>query len=142
MPDPIRGSCLCGTIQFLVDGRFRRMIHCHCSICRKSHGAAFATFVTADSSNFHWVKGEGQRSFFQSSPAVRRAFCPTCGSPVPPAPAGAAEVHIPASCLVGTIAVPPAVHAFVDSKADWFEITDDLPCFGQYAPRPGNSRSP
>jgi hypothetical protein len=28
----------------------------------------------------------------------------------------------------------PACHVFVGSKAPWFEITDDLPQYAEYAP--------
>jgi hypothetical protein len=30
--------------------------------------------------------------------------------------------------------VRPACHVFVGSKAPWFEITDDLPQYPEYAP--------
>ena len=38
----IKGSCLCGTVQWRLDPPFGEMSHCHCSMCRKAHGAAFA----------------------------------------------------------------------------------------------------
>ncbi|MGH8286041.1 MAG: GFA family protein, partial [Steroidobacteraceae bacterium] len=39
----IRGSCLCGGVRFEIDGPVGRASHCHCSMCRKAHGAAFGT---------------------------------------------------------------------------------------------------
>ena len=39
----IRGSCLCGDVAFCVDGPLELRSHCHCSMCRKTHGSAFAT---------------------------------------------------------------------------------------------------
>ena len=42
----IRGSCLCGDVAWQVDGPVELMSHCHCSRCRKSHGAAFATALS------------------------------------------------------------------------------------------------
>ena len=41
----IRGSCLCGAIRYEIAGPFEDMRHCHCSRCRKAHGAAFSTFA-------------------------------------------------------------------------------------------------
>ena len=41
----VKGSCLCGTVTWEMQPPFERMSHCHCSMCRKTHGAPFATFV-------------------------------------------------------------------------------------------------
>ena len=42
-----KGLCLCGSIKYAVDKIEPKMGHCHCSMCRKFHGAAFATFGEA-----------------------------------------------------------------------------------------------
>ena len=52
---PYTGSCLCGAVQYSVDKIEKQMAHCHCTMCRKFHGAAFATFGEARTENFHWV---------------------------------------------------------------------------------------
>lgn len=36
----LRASCLCQGIAFEIDGTVRDMLLCHCSMCRKVHGAA------------------------------------------------------------------------------------------------------
>ena len=36
----IRGSCLCGGIKFEFSGPMSTSSNCHCSMCRKQHGAA------------------------------------------------------------------------------------------------------
>ncbi len=54
----IHGSCLCGSVRYDIDGPFEVMSHCQCSMCRKNHGAAFATFVSVPISGFRWVAGE------------------------------------------------------------------------------------
>jgi hypothetical protein len=45
-----RGSCLCGSVRYEVTGRFPRIVHCHCQMCRKVQGAAFASYSSA-----HWI---------------------------------------------------------------------------------------
>ena len=40
----LRGSCLCGTVRYEIRGPVGRVSHCHCAMCRKAHGAAFATY--------------------------------------------------------------------------------------------------
>jgi hypothetical protein len=44
------------------------MMNCHCSMCRKHHGSAFATFVTAPVAQFKWVSGEVNVATYESSP--------------------------------------------------------------------------
>lgn len=39
----IHGSCLCGEVTFEVDPPFHKMVHCHCSRCRKATGTGHAT---------------------------------------------------------------------------------------------------
>ena len=51
----VRGSCLCGDVVWEASGKLERMSHCHCSMCRKAHGAAFATYVAAE--GFRSVRG-------------------------------------------------------------------------------------
>ena len=52
------GGCLCGSIRYAIDRRHLNALHCYCSMCRKAHGAAFATFVTIPKAQFHWISGE------------------------------------------------------------------------------------
>ena len=44
----IRGSCLCGGIRYEIDGRLHDTQNCHCRMCQKAHGAAFATYAAVD----------------------------------------------------------------------------------------------
>ena len=40
----LHGSCLCGAIRYEIDGPLGAAGHCHCTMCRKAHGAAFGTY--------------------------------------------------------------------------------------------------
>ena len=42
-------------------------------------------------------------------------------------------MHVALGSLVDTPTVRPTEHIFVGSKAPWFEITDELPRFDEYA---------
>jgi len=44
-----------------------------------------------------------------------------------------AFVHVALCSLVDEPSLRPTKHIFVGSKAPWFEITDDLPQFGEHA---------
>jgi hypothetical protein len=130
----IRGSCLCGSVRYEVRGSLGRVSHCHCSMCRKAHGAAFATYGRVESGDFVLVSGADDIASYQSSPEVARTFCKRCGSTLQ-----FISTKRPGSFSValGTLDDDPGVqaslHIFLGSKAPWFDITDDLP---QHAARP------
>ena len=74
----VRGSCLCGDVAFEADAPFEFMGHCHCSMCRKHHGAAFSSALAVHPSRFRWLRGaEGIRRY-ESSPGGSRPFCGRC----------------------------------------------------------------
>jgi hypothetical protein len=77
-----QGSCLCGTVKFSLLGEPAMVSHCHCSMCRKGHGAAFATYLTIDKANVRFVSGLDNLTAYNSSSTIVRKFCATCGSNV------------------------------------------------------------
>ena len=127
----IVGGCLCGAIRYQVDGELSRAGSCHCSMCRKSHGAAFGTYAEVPAGGFRWTAGEDDVRFYESSPGGGRAFCPRCGSTL-----GAVEQGVLRWITLGTVdgdpGIKPQAHIFVASKAPWEEINDDLPQFDEY----------
>jgi len=50
------------------------MMSCHCSMCRKHHGAPFATFAAAPIDGFRWISGEDAVHRYASSSASKRGF--------------------------------------------------------------------
>ena len=76
----LTGKCLCGAIEYQINGALGPIVNCHCSMCRRWHGAAFRTRCTIESKNFKWTKGEEHLSKYHSSKAVVKTFCKICGS--------------------------------------------------------------
>ncbi|HKT72507.1 MAG TPA: GFA family protein [Steroidobacteraceae bacterium] len=130
----VRGDCLCGRVAYEADGPFRNMMSCHCSMCRKHHGTAFATFVGAPLTSFRWLSGERSIQSYQSSPNGKRSFCATCGSVTPMLFEQNNLALFPAGNLSGDLGVKPEAHLFVGSKAPWYTITDSLPQHAEYPP--------
>ncbi len=126
------GTCLCGDITWAVDGDFSMLVNCHCSICRKVHGSAYATFAAAPIDTFRWTAGEEKIRMYKSSEQGKRPFCPRCGSSVAAIMGDIA--FMPAGNLDGHIGRPVDSHIFVGSKADWFEITDNAQQIEAYPP--------
>ncbi len=79
---PIHGSCLCGGIAFEITGPLLNPLNCHCSQCRKQHGAAFRSRVRIAAKDFRWLKGEHLIKYYESPRGYQRGFCSTCGSPI------------------------------------------------------------
>src|SRR5262245_41327717 len=132
----IRGSCLCGTVRFEVTTPFEGMHHCHCSMCRKSHGAAFSTFAQTKQSGIRMASGEKNVRDYRSSENVVRSFCADCGSnlffhfkPLPEL------VWVAVGSLDDDPIMRPEAHIFAASIAPWDEITDDLPQHDEYPPQ-------
>lgn len=126
----VKGACLCGGYSFEVSGDFGNMMDCFCSMCRKAHGAAYATFVSCGADGFKLLQGEDLVSAYQSSEQGVRSFCKVCGSNLP-MHAGE-EVYIPAGLLDGDPGVRTSAHMFVASKAPWVAITDDVIKYDEY----------
>ena len=123
----VSGSCLCGGVRFEISGPLGRASHCHCSMCRKGHGAAFATYARAPVRDFRWASGQDLVAAYPSSPHIVRTFCKRCGSNLQwlddRSPEG---IDVALGVLDDDPLVRPSVHIFVADKAPWFEITDDL----------------
>jgi hypothetical protein len=132
----VRGSCLCGDVAWEMVGPLQLMSHCHCSMCRKSLGAAFGTFVAAPASGFRAVRGEQLAAFFESSPGTRRGFCARCGSTLWNGSRGE-HVFVPAGCLDDDPGVRPLAHIFVGSLPPWDALHDSLPRFDTIPPGMG-----
>jgi 8-oxo-dGTP pyrophosphatase MutT (NUDIX family) len=123
------GGCLCGEVRYEIRGEARSMTHCHCSMCRKAHGAAFATFIEFARSDFHYTRGEDSIERYLSSPGSRRPFCRSCGSTLLFETEDTEEIWIACGSLDGDPGCRPGSHIFVASKAAWFHLDDELPKF-------------
>lgn len=129
----IRGSCLCGDVGWESDGPMELASHCHCSRCRKTHGAAFASHGGVPEDGFRWLRGRERVRRYESSPGVFRPFCSRCGSPLPGDPADG-RIFVPLGGVEGDPGARPLAHIFAASKAPWHEIADDLPRFDAWPP--------
>jgi hypothetical protein len=129
----IRGSCLCGAVRYEITGSFEAIGHCHCSMCRKSHGAAFATWGIINPGQFRWTSGVEFVEGYESSPGKERCFCKKCGSPLVSTHSGKGT-EVARGTVDGDPGVRRGEHIFVGSKAPWYEIADALPQFEQWPP--------
>ncbi len=125
----VRGSCLCGAIEYEVELVPEKVFNCHCSLCRKSHGAAFATQAFAKAETLKFLKGGGLLSEYQGRRGIR-AFCSSCGSKLMNyAPDKSQYLSVALACVDGDIDIKPVADCFVASKAGWSTLSDDIPSY-------------
>lgn len=134
----LHGSCLCGDVRYEVDGELSLPGHCHCTLCRKAHGAAFGTYAIAPRSQFRWTNGADVLKRYESTPGNYRYFCGRCGSPLAAhLNRGDDTIDVTLGTLDDDPGVRPLGHVFVRSIACWDAITDDLPQFETWPPGMG-----
>lgn len=123
----LSGHCDCRKIGFQVDGTIHDLSHCHCSQCRRVHGAAFATFAAVQRSELVWLRGQESIASYASSKHGERLFCRHCGSSLAFLTEEEPELaYLAMGCVAGAPDLPRGYHIFVGSKAPWHTITDDL----------------
>jgi hypothetical protein len=102
-------------------------------MCRRQHGAAFSTYADFNPDDFKWVSGEDHVKIYETSTGAGWCFCSECGSSL----AGTEKGRV-TSVTLGTVDGDPGVipesHIFVGSRAQWYEINDDLPQFEERPP--------
>ena len=132
-PGPWSGQCLCGGIHYQVEAIRPQMAHCHCSMCRKFHGAAFATFGVAKKEDFNWLSGKELLASYRAENGTVRQFCKNCGSSMTFASSGCTGevVEFALGTLDNPLNMQPDSHIYTQSKADWYEIEDTLPRFAE-----------
>ena len=120
------GQCLCGKVRYEVRGPLGGPSACHCGQCRRQSGhfvvatsARRDDFVLLESSTLAW---------YRSSAVAKRGFCSACGTPLL-WDDGSEHLSLSVGSLDQPTGLKLAKHIFVDDKADYYEIDDDLPKF-------------
>lgn len=130
MIEYFQGSCLCGAVKYEIRSRPKALSHCHCSQCRKGHGAAFASYGSVLRKDLHLVQGADDIKSYSSSVSVLRQFCAHCGSSLFWSKSQG-EYSDWISIALGTLDTPftseKQKHIQVISKAPWYEIHDPWP---------------
>lgn len=121
----MRGSCLCGAVEYETDAPLRPVIACHCTQCRKTSGHFWA--ATSVPRAALRVTREDGLAWFQSSETARRGFCRLCGSSLFWDPVGGDAISIGAGTIDGATGVTTDCHWYVDDKGDYYGIDDGLP---------------
>jgi hypothetical protein len=129
MAKNITGSCLCGSIQYEVQGTLTDILMCHCANCRKHHGTV-AAYTGCKKNNLNILSDENlvwYDSVKDVTKGVKRGFCNTCGSSLFWNPEEGDELWISTGSLNGETGLKIEAHIWLSEKGDYYEICDDFP---------------
>jgi hypothetical protein len=122
----LRGSCLCGGVQFEVSDASDTLRVCHCTSCKKLSGGGSTVNFRVPSNAVRILEGEDLLQSFQPPAGSAKTFCRACGSNL--FGGGWPESEY-SSVRIPTIDDPvdalPGVHLFVRSVAAWETLPDD-----------------
>jgi hypothetical protein len=124
----LTGGCACRAVRYEVRGQPKWAAHCHCGDCRRTTGAAYATYAGFTTDQISWSGDAPQRH--HSSPGVTRSFCGKCGTPLAyEGERWPGEIHLHGGTLDDPGAIKPQAHVYVGQKAPWVHLADGLPRF-------------
>ena len=123
----IHGSCLCGAVAFSMQLPSKWCAHCHCSMCRKAHGAGYVTWVGFEQDQVTFRPDNKQLNWYESSQGAQRGFCQQCGSSLFfRSEKWAGELHVALGAIDDEIDRHPQANVFFDKHVDWMPIDDSL----------------
>jgi hypothetical protein len=123
----ITGGCLCGAVKYTTDAAPVRTVVCHCTICQRHIGSAFATLMAFPAGS---VAVTGTLSTYtepggSTGQPMHRCFCPRCGTPIILEREGGERTLITAGTLDDRSNVRPTTNLFCASAQPWVPITQD-----------------
>ncbi len=128
---PLEGACLCGAVKFTATLPSLVCAHCHCTMCQRSHGAAFVTWFAVNRACFSVDEGAEHLVRHASSDHGSRTFCGRCGSSLfCELDSHPEQVDIVLANMKGPLDRAPQMHIFWSDRAEWMELNDGLPRLG------------
>lgn len=129
----MKGSCLCGAIEYEIDSIDMPIGHCHCQTCRKAHAAPFATTAGVMREHFRWLKGEEKLSAFESSIGKLRHFCSVCGSHLIAERVNQHHVIVRVATLDENPNITPQRHIWTSHDVPWLHY-ENIPSYPEWQP--------
>lgn len=128
MADTIGGACLCGGVTFELAARPSYVVHCHCTMCRRAHGAGVVTWASFPVSALRLTAGADRLVDYHSSAEAVRRFCGVCGASLFfESRKWPGQLDVALANLTAPLAEQPMMHVWWNEHVPWLELGDDLP---------------
>jgi hypothetical protein len=122
----LRGSCLCGGVEFEVAQAPETLRYCHCESCKKLSGSIGTVNGRVPSNAIRILAGKELLQTFQPAEGSAKTFCRTCGSNLFGGGWPESETtSVRASALDDPFDARPSAHLYVRSVAPWETLPDD-----------------
>ena len=122
----LRGSCLCGGVEFELAEAPETLRYCHCESCKKLSGSIGTVNGRVPSNAIRILEGKELLQTFQPAEGSAKTFCRTCGSNLFGGGWPNSETtSVRASALDDPFDARPSAHLFVRSVAAWETLPDD-----------------
>lgn len=129
----MKGSCLCGAVEYEIDSIDMPIAHCHCRTCQKAHAAPFTSTAGVMREHFRWLKGEDKLSSFESSPGKLRYFCSACGSHLLADRVNQPHVIVRVATLDEDPGITPQMHIWTEHDVPWLQH-GGIPTYSEWQP--------
>jgi hypothetical protein len=129
--EKVSGGCLCGDVRFTVTPPTLFCGHCHCSMCRRNHGATYVTWFAVPRAQLAVDRGVDRLTRYESSAHGSRSFCARCGTSLFCVSTRHPDVvDVPLANMDAPIDRLPESHIYFDDRAAWTVVGDGLPRLG------------
>ncbi len=118
------GGCQCGAVRYAIDAGPAKSTVCHCRMCQRATGNAFAPLFEVMTTAIGW---EGQPATWASSDQVERGFCNTCGTPLFYRGIARDTTEIMVGTLDPDFAYRPIANHGVEARVAWLGALHTLP---------------
>jgi hypothetical protein len=129
-------GCLCGAVRFAIDAEPLAARSCWCRLCQYLGGGTATTNVCFPADK---VTIDGEIRYHagvaDSGNAMRRGFCPTCGTPLTSeALARPHLIFLRAGTLDDPNLIAPQATIWTSAAPDWACISDEIPRYPAQIP--------
>ena len=130
----LNGGCLCGQVQYRINGPCRNIINCHCDNCRRTHGHV-AAYTAVDKSELEILSQQSLKWYHDRLPNTYRGFCDNCGASLFWHSADLNhlvsnnKISVAAGTLDSGHGLKTIGHIYVSEAGEYYQIEGDLPQF-------------
>lgn len=113
-----QGGCFCESLRYEIDPGDSSVVNCHCSMCRRTSGAPFVTWILLSDEQFELT--QGRPAVLKSSDHGTRWFCASCGTPIAfLTTQRPGKIDITVCSLDDPDSCPPSEDVYTESRLVW-----------------------
>lgn len=135
MDAPLEGGCACGAVRYRLTSRPMFVHCCHCNVCQRETGTAFALNALIETDRVELISGAPRPVSMPTESGRPHDIyrCPDCRTAVW---SDYGRRGVMSFVRVGTLdepaAVSPDVHIYTRSKLPWVVLPEGVPAFEVY----------